>query len=344
MVGLSQLERNAAASQAIYETYLNSYKVLLAAEGSERPSARVLTWATTPTRPIRPNTKLNLALATVIGLGLGILAAYVAEALFQGLSSPEEVENLTGYRFLASIPLLSSVGSSRPHAMGELQDDPYSVFSEAFRSLGASLDQACNGVAQVIAVTSALPGEGKTVTSCCLAHIFASSGLRTMLIDCDLRRAGLSRLLNTKNRKNGLIEVLNGKASLNLEHTDDDYVFWTLPLIPGDDDGEHLIVGQEFIDLIAHLRTRFDRIVLDLPPVLPIACAPTIASRADAVAVATHWRKTSVFALKAALRRLPAHQVHVAGIALNQVDLRRRAFFGRLDPAYYYNQYREYYG
>lgn len=343
MVGLSELERNAEASQSIYDTYLTSYKQLLAAEGSERPSARVLTTASSPKKPISPNLKLNLALAAVIGLGLGILASYIAEALFQGLTTPEQVEELTGQPFLASIPLLSSIGSGQPHAMTAIRDEPYSIFTEAFRALGTSIDMATNGGGQVVAITSALPGEGKTVTSCCLAHVYATSGLRTLLIDCDLRRHGISRLLDMRSRQHGLIEVLDGRAQLNFDNIADEFVFWTLPLVPSDEDAEHLLVGQQFIDLLDKLRTQFDRIVLDLPPVLPVAYTRTLASRADAVVMAAHWRKTSVFAVRAALRRLPPDKVRVIGVTLNQVDMRRRAYFGRLDPAFYYKQYREYY-
>lgn len=343
MVGLSELERSAQASQQIYETYLTSYKQLLAAEGSERPSAMVLTWASLPRNPISPNLKLNLALALVIGLGLGVLAAYVAEALFQGLTTPEEVEALTGQPFLASIPLLSSIGSSQAHAMSAMREEPYSLFTEAFRSLGTSLDMATSGHDQVVAITSALPGEGKTVTSCCLAHVYATSGLRTILIDCDLRRHGISRLLNMRNREVGLLEVLDGRTELSFENIDEDFVFWTLPLVPSEEDGEHLIAGQQFVDLLDKLRGQFDRIVLDLPPVLPVAYTRVLASRADAVVLAAHWRKTSAFALKAALRRLPSDQVNIAGVALTQVDMRRRHYFGKLDPAFYYKQYREYY-
>ncbi|WP_296676802.1 Wzz/FepE/Etk N-terminal domain-containing protein [Novosphingobium sp.] len=344
MVGLSELERNSEASQAIYETYLNSYKQLLAARGSERPSAVILTLASLPKNPISPNLKLNLALAAVIGLGLGILGAYVAEAMFQGLTTPEEIENLTGEQFLTSIPLLSSINSNHVGAMAAVRDEPFSIFTEAFRSLGTSVDMATNGGAQVVAVTSALPGEGKTVISCCLSHIYATSGLKTILIDCDLRRHGISRLLNIDEKQSGLIEVLEGNAKLNFTSLhSDDYVFWTLPLLPGSEDAEHLLSGPEFTALLDKLRTQFDRIVLDLPPVLPVAYTRTLASRADATIIAAHWRKTSAFALKAALRRLPEDHVRIAGIALNQVDLRRRAYFGRYDPAYYYKQYSEYY-
>ncbi|MGE4303084.1 MAG: GumC family protein [Novosphingobium sp.] len=343
MVGLSELERNAEASQAIYETYLNNYKQLVAAKGSERPSAKILTAAGEPEKPVSPNLKLNLALAVVIGLGLGTIVGYIVEALSQGLTTPDEVEGATGQRFLASIPLLESVGSGQVHAVSALRNEPFSVFTEAFRSLGVAVDQAVPGGAQVVAVTSALPGEGKTVISCCLSHVYATSGLRTILIDCDLRRRGISRLLNAHANQNGLIEVLEGTATLNFDHTEDGLVFWTLPVVESAADSEHLLTGQHFVDLIAQLRTQFDRIVLDLPPVLPVAYTRTLASRADGVIVAAHWRKTPAMALRAALRRLPQDQVKIAGVALSQVDLRRRAFFGRLDPAFYYKQYREYY-
>lgn len=343
MVGLSELQRSAEASQSIYETYLNSYKQLLAAEGTERPSAKVLTWATPPKEPVFPNLKLNLALALVIGLGVGVLIAYVVESLFHGLTSPEDVESATGVRFLASIPLLASVDSAQPHAIEEIRDEPSSAFTEAFRTLATSIDLASGSAPQVIAVSSALQGEGKTVISCCLSHIYATSGLKTILIDCDLRRQGISRLLDLRSKRSGLMEVLEAKSTINFDDIDHDFVFWTLPLLPSEEEHEHLLTGQPFIDLIAQLRNNFDRIVLDLPPVLPISYTRILASRADAVVMAAHWRKTSSFALRAALRRLPEDQVNVAGVVLSQVDLRRRAYFKPLDPSFYYKQYREYY-
>ncbi len=112
---------------------------------------------------------------------------------------------------------------------------------------------------------------------------------------------------------------------------------------PSNEQPDHLLTGDAFIHLLDELRTRFDHIVLDLPPVLPIASTPILASRADATIMTTRWRKTSRFALRAALKRLPADQVNLVGLALNQVDMRRRAYFERGDPSFYYKQYRDYY-
>jgi polysaccharide biosynthesis transport protein len=343
MVGLSDLERAAGASQSIYEAYLNRYKELLAAEGSERPNAKILTLANVPAWPMHPNIPLSMALSLVIGLGLGIIAAYITEAVFHGVSTPDELEKSSGGHYLTSIPLLKSVEPKIHHAVTAMQQSPNSAFAESFRALDTAISQASHGQNQVIAITSALPDEGKTVIACCLSYVLAQSGKKTILIDCDLRRAGVSRLLDMREYDRGLIEYLDGKAEINFDDLSDHRIFCVLPLRPSEEQPDHLLTGDAFIALLDELRTRFDHIVLDLPPVLPIAATPILASRADATVMTTRWRKTSRFALRAALKRLPADQVNLVGLALNQVDMRRRAYFERGDPSFYYKQYRDYY-
>ncbi|GGC07617.1 hypothetical protein GCM10011494_27810 [Novosphingobium endophyticum] len=343
MVGLSELERAAEASQGIYETYLNSYKQLLAAEGTAKPMARILSLANNPLKPISPNLKLNLALSLVIGVGLGVLAAYVANALFHGITSAHEVEHVLGENCLASIPLLASVHAERPHAISAIRDNPKSAFTESFRVLSTAIDQTSPKRAQVIAITSALPGEGKTVMSCCLSHVLAADGERTMLIDCDLRRRGISRLLDVGPDQPGLIEVLNGTSEIDVKELIRDRVLCVLPLGANSDAPDKLLTGQPFVDLLDKLRPHFDRIILDLPPILPIAATRTIARRADAVVLVAHWCKTSSFAIRTARSRLPKDLVNVVGVALNQVDLRKKAYFHRDDVSFYYNKYSEYY-
>jgi polysaccharide biosynthesis transport protein len=343
MVGLSDLERAAGASQGIYEAYLNRYKELLAAEGSERPNAKILTLANVPSWPKSPNIPLTVALSLVIGLGLGVIAAYIAEAVFHGVSTPDELERSSGGHYLTSIPLLKSVEPKIRHAVTAMQQSPNSAFAESFRALDTAITQATHGQNQVIAITSALPDEGKTVISCCLSYVLAQSGKKTILIDCDLRRAGISRLLDMREYDHGLIEYLDGKTDISFDNISDERIFCVLPLRPSNEQPDHLLTGDAFIRLLDELRTRFDHIVLDLPPVLPIASTPILASRADATVMTTRWRKTSRFALRAALKRLPADQVNLVGLALNQVDMRRRAYFERGDPSFYYKQYRDYY-
>jgi capsular exopolysaccharide synthesis family protein len=247
-----------------------------------------------------------------------------------------------GERHLGSIPLLKSVEPHIRHALTAIQESPTSAFAESFRTLDTAIGQVTNGNRQIVAITSALPDEGKTIVSCCLAYVLAQSGQRTLLIDCDLRRGGISRLLDMQKYDYGLLEYLDGSAPGNLDELDDGKLFCVLPLRPDATHPEHLLTGDKFQALLQQLRGRFDRIVLDLPPILPIASTPVIASRADATIMVARWRKTTTFAARAALRRMPPEHVNLVGVALNQVDLRRRSFFGRNDPSFYYHRYREY--
>lgn len=343
MVGLNELERKAEASQQIYETYLNSYKQLLAGEGSERPNARILTLADVPMLPSSPNLVLNVVLSVVIGLGLGILAAYIAEALFTGIASPEQIEDQIGVNFLGSIPLLASVSDSDNKEMASVQSDPRSAFAESFRSLRTSIEQAVHGPAQVIAITSALPNEGKTITASCLAQTLARAGYSTVLLDCDSRRRGVTRLLRAEESAFGMIEVLEGAASLDDALIQGEHGLAVLPMLKNKVEFDDLITDGAFSALIATLRERFDQIILDLPPVLPVAATRVLASRADATVMVARWRSTPASALQIALDRLPPDRINVVGVVLTQVDIRRRTFFGKNDPSFYYKEYREYY-
>lgn len=343
MAGLSELERAASASQGIYDAYLNRYKEMLAAEGSERPNAKILTMAEIPVWPQHPKIPLVIGLSIVIGLGLGVIAAYLAEAAFEGVSTPDDIEKTIGEHYLASIPLLKSVEPRIRHAVTAMQQSPNSAFAESFRTLETAISQATHGGHQVIAITSALPDEGKTVIACCLSYVLAQSGKKVILIDCDLRRAGISRLLDMRSHDHGLIEYLGGKTKIDFDELSGGRQFCVLPLRPSNEQPEHLLTGDAFIQLLDELRKRFDHIVLDLPPVLPIASASVLASRADATVLVARWLKTSRHAMRAALKRLPPDQVNLVGVALNQVDMRRRAYFERGDPSFYYKQYREYY-
>lgn len=343
MVGLHELERKAEASQQIYETYLNSYKELLASEGGERPNARILTLADIPFLPSSPNLMLNIILSGVIGLGLGILAAYVAEALFTGLSTPDEVEADLGAHFLGSIPLLSSVSKTDRRELAAVREHPRSAFAESFRSLRTSIEQAVHGPAQVIAITSALPKEGKTIISACLSQIVARAGYSTLLIDCDVRKRGVTRLLHMESGQPGLIDVLVGKVPLEAAIITGENGLGVLPMQGGESDAEDLLTDGIFAELIAELRGKYDQIIMDLPPVLPVAATRVMASHADATVMVARWRSTSKPAVKVALGRLPSDRVNVVGLALSQVDIRRRTFFSRSDPSFYYQQYKEYY-
>lgn len=344
MVGLQQLQLRADASQALYDAYLSSYKKLVAGEGLQQPNARVLSLADTPMFPSSPNVPMNLVLSIVIGFGLGLVAAFIAETFFHGITTPDEIERITGERYLGSIPLLKSVDRHKGSVYEAITSKRRSFFTESFRSLILSIHQGRNGNARVIAVTSPLPREGKTVTATCLAQVLALQGEKTLLIDCDYARQGVTRLLNLNGLANGLLDILQkGGTDHRSAIRSGANGLSVLPLsVRQAENAETLLMGEGLAVLLEKLRKEYRHIVLDLPPVLPIAATRAIAEKADVTVLLARWRKTNGSALEAAIQQLSPEDVNIVGVAMTQVDLRRSAQFGRTDPFFYFREYREY--
>ena len=344
MVGLDDLTRRATASQALYDSYLNSYKEVSAREGTEQPNANVISLAEVPILPTSPNLILNIALMISLGVGLGLAAAFFAEMTFAGLTTSEDVEQRLHVRHIGNIPKLSSVLPKAKSPIDAIVDEPRSAFSESFRSIRASLRYSTDGPTQVIAITSALPKEGKTTSAVCLARSIAQTGESVVLVDCDLRRHGVSRLLSQDGDRPGLVEVLQKTATLDEALVIDKQAGLTvLPIAASSGDYSELLTGEPLDELLLKLRERFSTIVLDTAPILPIADARLVVGKADIALFVVKWRKTPDNAVKAALRLLPSARVALAGVALTNVDMRQQSRFGFGDGNYYYDEYKEYY-
>jgi capsular exopolysaccharide synthesis family protein len=343
LVGFQDLERKAAASQQQYEAYLARYSQVTAQEGTEAPDARVITRADPPSGASSPNIPLSFFLSLVLGLGAGLGAAFIAELSYRGLTTGEDVESRLGVPYLGSVPLLKSVMKWKGDPLDVLIKRPHSVFAESFRNLQTSVNYSTDAVVQVLVVTSALPREGKSTIAAGLARTAAMDGQRVVLVDCDLRRRSVNRLV-PQPPKAGLIDVVRGDAKIEDALVQDEASgAWLLPLnsqrvAPGD-----YFAGEPFKNLLDELRGQFTLIVLDTAPVLPIADTRVLATMGDAVIFVARWRKTADDAIRSALKLLPRGRVNLAGVALSQVDVRRQTRFGYGDPTYYYSQYKEYY-
>ncbi|HEY9233864.1 MAG TPA: polysaccharide biosynthesis tyrosine autokinase [Phenylobacterium sp.] len=347
MVGLAELEQKAGASQALYESYLNRFKQTNAQEGTEQPDARLISEARIPSNPTSPNMPLNIVFGAALGIGAGLLAVIAAEMLDSSLTTADDVERRLGRRFLAGVPLLSSIkGTRRMSPANAVVDKPNSAFAEAYRNLRASLKYATmNGPVTVVAITSALPQEGKTTASICLARSAALQGQRVVLIDCDTRRRELNKLVRNADNRPGLLEVLAGQAHIDEALVKDERTGMLILPLNHSEIGPHELMGGEAMDtLLARLRERFDLVVLDTTPVLPLADTRILATKVDVVVFIARWRKTSEHAIQAAIRALPVEGVTIAGVVLNRIHLGQQARFGHGDAAYYYRQYAQYYG
>lgn len=343
LVQMDDLERRAQASQALYESYLNRYKEAVARSGAEQPNADLLSGANPPKRASSPNLPLNLSLGLLVGTLLGVAAAIGTEGAYSGLTTGDDVERRLRVRYLGSVPLLKSVES---HANGPLEtvaQHAGGAFAESIRGILAALRQNAARRHQIVAITSALPREGKTMIAACLGEIAAQSHERVAIIDCDTVRAALSELYAPGHDGPGLRELLHGEAAIEqavIQRPDGPAVF---AITRAFDKGERLLEQGRLQRLVAQLRERYDLIILDCAPLLPIAETREIVALADAVLITIHWRHTSDGAVRAALKMIPAHKTGALGTVLNLVDMRKRARFGEGDPGGFFNRYKNYY-
>ena len=344
LVGLDDLTRKAQASQQLYESYLARYKEVMGQTGIERAESRLLGKAQAPAAPVSPNLMLNLVLALVIGVLLGGAGAIAAETAFPGLTTGEDVEQRIGLRYLGGVPLLGSVGLHGTTPGESLASHPGSAYAEAIRGVLGASRLGNRNRNQVIAVSSALPGEGKTTLALSLARSAAMAGEQVILIDCDTVQRGLSVMTGADAGRPGLREMMRDGIKLGEAMVKDPLSeAMILPITAVFPDGERLLERGNFHRMIAALREHFGLIVLDTAPILPIAETRELLSLADNVVITSLWRKTADSAVKAALRLLPLHAIDDIGVALNRMDMRKQAKFGGGDATAYYNAYKNYY-
>lgn len=345
MVTLDDLTRRATTSQELYQSYLDRYKAVAAQTGTEAPTARVLSEAKVPTIPSSPHIFLNLTLGLLMGVMLGAAAAIAAELYFTGLTTGDEIEDRLGLPYLGGVPALKSIRPREETPLATVEQFPRSAFAESFRSILASIRHGRDSRHGVIAVTSALPGEGKSTLAICLAAASAiGSNERVIAIDLDAARHRLSDLVVKDRKRPGLREVL--RAGANVEDAlvqIPESNLYVLPLTTEFEKTEQITRGGMVHTLIAKLREHFPLIILDCPPLLPIAEARDLVALADDVILVAAWRKTKESALRSAIRLLPPLALAKAGIALTKIDMKKQPRFGAGDPTAFYKKYREYY-
>ncbi len=347
-VRLRDLERDAEASRATYESFLERFRQVAETSGIERPDARVISAASPPAEPSSPNLRLNLVLGMMLGLSLGALAVFLVEALEQSLRTPEDVKNRLGLPWIGSVPFLDRRSRTVDGELLSPEDfivkRPLSAFGEALRTVRAGVFYANpDRRVKVVAVTSALPDEGKTTLAIGLARISALAGSKTVLVDCDLRRRSATHSLGLEVEK-GLTEVLFRTASLNeVIMKDAETGVDVVPLAQAEFTPRDLFGSEAMRTLLDALRARYDVIILDSAPVMPIADARVLAAQADTVLLVARWGRTPGSLVRSAAERIRAHGGKICGVVLEAVEtgLVSRLLYDKND--YYTELYHTYY-
>ena len=341
LLELRELQREAEASRLIYEFFLARLKETSVQEGIQRPDARILTEAQAPGTPSSPRRKRTLA----TGAGIGILAALALILLIERLNvsfrSTEELESRTGQAVIGTIPVAPM--SRRKAFLRYLIDKPTSGVAEAIRNLRTSILLAnVDNPPQVIMLTSAVPGEGKTTCCIALAQISRALGKRVLLVECDIRRRTFQHYFDIKER-GGLLSVLSGAKQIDdVVHYDEQSGLYVLPGEETSVNAADLFASQRFEEFIAEMRKQFDFIFIDTPPVLAVPDARVIAKIADAVIYCVRWNKTARDTVVEGLRFFSQINIKMAGLVLSQVNISKMARYGYSSYRYYWEASRYY--
>ncbi|HEX7784283.1 MAG TPA: polysaccharide biosynthesis tyrosine autokinase [Sphingobium sp.] len=303
--------------------------------------AEIVDVAEPPAEAAWPQKGLLLMLAALASGGAGFLATELLRSIKPNFRSVSDIEGMSGVALLTSIPNLEEkeYGSDRSPA-DSLIRYPASMFAESLRNLQVSVEAACPAEpCRVVALTSAVPEEGKTTTALSFARVLAIGGARTLLIDCDVRRASL-RYLVSADRKPGLTDVLTGKANPVHAITTDDIEGLDMILMRAPDfSGTHYFGSGKMEELIAQFRKTYQFIVLDLPPMLGVADARFLSQQADATVLVVRWASTLAPAVGEALNWLRADGSNLIGVVYTRVDPKAKAIGAYHHSKKYSNYY-----
>ncbi len=358
-VALRELESQAKGDRNLFETFQQRY--MSAAQQASFPidEARVIYPALPPDSKSKPKTVLIMALALFGGLGLGGALALLKELMDRAFRTPTQVETALELPCLSVVPWMSApkkrrvAGIDAPDPYGgdpqrvlsprhsidsTVVGMPMSRFAETIRSTKMGIDLNPTKTAnQVIGVTSALPGEGKTTIAASLARLIAHSGKRAIVVDCDLRNPSLSASL-APNATVGIIEAIYGATPLeDVIWRDPTIGFTFLPAVrrrPLFHTAE-MLASNEAHGLFDRLRKDYDYVIVDLPPLAPIVDARAAASFSDCFILVIEWGRTKIDVVQHALHNAPEIHENLAGAVLNKTDVRAMASYNPYHDDYY---------
>lgn len=354
---LARLQRAAKVDEKIYLMMKEKFQESRITEVGQLGDVRIIDPAKPPKDPVRPKKALNLILGMVVGLGLGVGITFLLEAMDNSIRTSEDVERL-GVSILGSIPVInenetynkikvepSGVKSGTADDVKRMASRlithfaPKSPISEAYRTFRTNIQYAkIDKKLQTMLVTSPGPGEGKSTSAVNLAITMAQMGSRVVLIDADLRRPVVHSIFNT-DRRVGLTNVLIGRAKLEETivqteiHNLSIITCGTLPPNPSE------LLGSAAMDaFIEELKTKFDIILFDTPPVIAVTDAAVLGSKVDGVILVVKSGQTDREACFRANALLQNVKTLVLGSLLNGVNI--ESLYG----SYYYYYHYYYYG
>ncbi len=309
-------------NRVLYDGLLQRFKEIGVAGGVGINNISVVDPADIPQKPSSPRLLVNLVIALLAGLGLGVAIALALEQIDEAIEDPGEVERRLGLPLLGSVPKVE--GMSPKEALLDRKSDMVDAYLAIQTNLGFTTE---HGVPRSLAITSTRPGEGKSTTALAIATMLARAQKKVILVDGDMRSPSVHHLGGVDHMR-GLSNFLAGQddiSTLTFEMADLGFTAMTAGPIPPN--AGELLTGSRLPLLIERLLETYEHVVIDSPPVMGLADAPLIASRVEGViyAVESHGIRSSL--VTTALGRLAAANAHIFGGVLTKFEA-RKAHYG----------------
>lgn len=332
------LLRDVETDRAMYQAVLTRIKETDVTKEMKPSAVRIIQSATVPERPAKPH-KLRLALlGLVAGLSLGVGLALLLNAWDNSLKTVDQTEEYLQLPVLSTVPRFS--GGFKNQIKLLLEDAAHSAEAESFRTLRTALSMLGRKQdRRTFLFTSALPAEGKTFCSINYALSLAQQGLRTLLIDADLRRPAVEKVLSQDNQhKPGLTDYLAGhKTFTEVVHPSHHESLHYLPAGTDAPNPAELLAQVGLDSLLEQALAAYDRVVLDSAPIHAVSDTLLIAGRVQTVCLVVRAGKTPRHAIRRAVQLLREAEAPLGGVILNLMP-RRRTGYGY----YYYHSYYDY--
>ena len=339
---LTQLQTTLGLYQQIYINLLNSLESIRLARLQNTPNIVQIEPALPVQEPIRPRPLMNTALAAAVGLMLAAGIVFLIEYLDDTLKTPEDVERVLGVPVLGFVAEMQYKKKSAEEVYVTRQ--PRSPVSEAFRSLRTNLEfAAVQKPIRTLLVTSPGPSEGKTTIAANLAVIFSQAEKRVALMDADMRRPRVHRLLGMSNREGLSNLFLNQTRAFSVGRGREDLphllviTSGSLPPNPAE-----LLGSEKMNHILEELRGPLDMVIIDTPPSL-VADAQVLSAKVDAVLIVIQPGTTHAEAAKASLDMFKRAGARVVGVVLNRIPRNRSYYYGGYKYYSPYGHHKGYY-
>jgi tyrosine-protein kinase Etk/Wzc len=309
-------------------------------------NAHVLDLAARAETPVSPNKTRSAAIAVAAGLLLGVVLAFARKALRHGLVDPADAERATGLIVRASVPhsdrqtMLQREGKSKGgfHLPVLAAVDPTDMAAESIRSLRTSLQFALmESQNHIIAIGGPRPGVGKSFVTVNLARVFADTGKRVLLLDCDLRKGSLHSYLGI-HRTPGMAEAIGGEISVaDVLHKTEMPGIDFIPRGSSPSNPSELLGSERFKHMVEDLARSYDVVLVDLPPILAVTDAALVGRVAGVNLLVLRASWHPIREVQQAVKAYAENGVRLSGLVFNDVPQ------GKGGPGGYAYQYQYHY-